>query len=523
MTQRMLYGFSAREIQKFILRSDKLREMAGGSELVNRLCGEYLEAGLSGLGIPANAVDPVTQAAGWARLVFHDSRAAEVFHQVWPLFVDRFAPGLQVDQAYVPFAADGWVEASERLEEALRGERNRGQAVLPEAGPLVGRSPRTGLPSVEYDDRTKQWVDRETVRKLAVSEDACGLLEKLEGDARQEHWPLDMSEIATSEKSYIAVIHADGNSLGRVVALLNDSLQGGTADGLAVFKGFSTAVEEATRRAARKAFGETVRPHAALDENGKPVIPLRPIVLGGDDLTVIVRAQLAFAFCEEFLKRFEEESEAALRTHLGGFQVRGLPRRLTASAGVAFVKKAYPFSRGYDLAESLCRDAKQVVRERARSASPELQSGQSCVAFHKVTTSIAGDYSKVRESELTSRDGGVRLWLGPYGVGPNAPSLPAFAELKRLASSLRELPAGPLHALVSKLYENPRESQASLERMKEVIGETAEGKTRFAKFMEPMKVLTGGSILDAAGHCPLLEALTLAEMLEPSGEERRPS
>jgi hypothetical protein len=42
MTNSFLYSFEAKEIQKFIMRGDKLREMVGGSELVNQLCGEFL-------------------------------------------------------------------------------------------------------------------------------------------------------------------------------------------------------------------------------------------------------------------------------------------------------------------------------------------------------------------------------------------------------------------------------------------------------------------------------------------------
>ena len=63
-----LYSFESKEIQKFIMRSDKLRDMVGGSELINQLCGDYLLASLKGLGIDASKQSIIAQAAGWARI-----------------------------------------------------------------------------------------------------------------------------------------------------------------------------------------------------------------------------------------------------------------------------------------------------------------------------------------------------------------------------------------------------------------------------------------------------------------------
>ena len=515
MTEKVLYGFAAREIQKFILRSDKLREMAGGSELVNQLCRDFLEAGLAGLGIPNDAVEPVTRAAGWARLVFENMELARRFHEFWPLLVEQCAPGLHVDQAFVPLNANGWVEAVEKLEDALRVERNQGQAFLPEAGPLVGRNPGTGLPAAEYSQHIKQWVDCETSRKLALSKTGGGLVAKLGGDPEKEHWPLDMKDIASSESNYVAVVHADGNDLGKIVMDMNKFLQESDIDGAVLFKGFSAAVEQATWRAARKAFEATIRPEAGRDEKTKPVIPFRPIVLGGDDLTVIVRAQLGFAFCEEFLKNFERESETALEEQLGKLPIPGFPERLTAAAGIALVKSAYPFSRAYDLADSLCRHAKLRAKALIKRASQEADRPmQSCLAFHKVTTSIAGDYGEIQKEELASRDRSVSLWLGPYGVGDNAPSLPSFDNLRELAQSLRGLHKGPFRRLLTTLYESSREAEASLERIKEVMKATDKGAERFNSFQKNLGILTGGGILDGQGNCPLLEAMTLAEMIE---------
>jgi len=57
------YTFEAKEIQSFILQSDKLREMVGGSELVSRLCGSFLHDALKALGVhnPEQIISPMQQ------------------------------------------------------------------------------------------------------------------------------------------------------------------------------------------------------------------------------------------------------------------------------------------------------------------------------------------------------------------------------------------------------------------------------------------------------------------------------
>jgi hypothetical protein len=45
----------------------------------------------------------------------------------------------------------------------------------------------------------------------------------------------------------------------------------------------------------------------------KKFLPFRPIVLGGDDLTIIVKSEFALNFTEEFLKAFEQETEQNMK------------------------------------------------------------------------------------------------------------------------------------------------------------------------------------------------------------------
>ena len=85
---------------------------------------------------------------------------------------------------------------------------------------------------------------------------------------------------------------------------------------------------------------------------------------------------------------------------------------MTACAGIAFIKSSYPFSYGYDLAETLCG----VAKKDAKSAEMKYANGgkaPSCLMFHKVQSSFIEDYGVIERKELTaSCDCSFRF--GPY-------------------------------------------------------------------------------------------------------------
>jgi hypothetical protein len=118
-----LYSFESKEIQKFIMRSDKLRDMVGGSELINQLCVDYLPATLNMLGIQKSKQFIIAKAAGWARIVFNDHADAQKLYKTWPLLVDRFAPGLQIVQSIVEISS-GLPDAISQGSKVLRARRN---------------------------------------------------------------------------------------------------------------------------------------------------------------------------------------------------------------------------------------------------------------------------------------------------------------------------------------------------------------------------------------------------------------
>ena len=129
------------------------------------------------------------------------------------------------------------------------------------------------------------------------------------------------------------------------------------------------------------------------------------MVLNGDDLTVIIRGDLAIPYANAFLKNFEKVTADELQSEFGG--------GLTACAGVAFIKSSYPFYYGYALAENLCARAKNKAKKLNEDLAP------SCLMFHKVQDSFVENYEEIIERELTPSVG-LSFEFGPYFIHKQA-------------------------------------------------------------------------------------------------------
>ena len=132
-----LYRYEAKSIQRWILATDRLVELVGGSTLVQELRAHA--TALAGEGRLLFA------AAGSGTARFESREELDRFARWWPMFVSRYAPGLELVQ--------GWVEGDDL--DALRGclgaARNVPIPDLPEAGPWIARAGRSGLPAVARD------------------------------------------------------------------------------------------------------------------------------------------------------------------------------------------------------------------------------------------------------------------------------------------------------------------------------------------------------------------------------------
>ncbi len=463
MNNPVLYVNAAKGIQDFILKTDKLKEMIGGSEIIEQLPIRLLPDVLEALKLKEDTdYHFIVKAAGGSSILFNNEENAPRLAEIWPLLCDIYAPGLQMVQAVAPITDNNLADALNAAEKNLRTSRNLLSTDLPQAGPLARRCYRTGLAASEI--RHEQPVDPLTARKLAVYNSAgIGLLEKIYPDPEtraasgikqidKHEWLFDLNDIG-GEGSYLALIHADANGLGGVrMQFCNQLANQPLSDGIKHLRAFSTAVETATIKALREALAPILKraQEAAGRDGGSPLYPVRPIVCAGDDLTIIMEAGQALTFTRNYLRAFERESE----TIFDNQEFDGLLRKgLTACAGITYMKRKFPFSMAYELCESLCSFSKKAVNRKA-----------SALSFFRITTSSVQDYLYIYEHDLTVAD--TILTMAPYRLHGNGGA--TVDNLLALAEVMRLLPKGSFRNLVSCLMEGRNAALPAFRRLCDV-------------------------------------------------------
>lgn len=393
---RYLYGASIQGIQNYIFQTNELKDIIGASELVNEICHKF--KAMYGEDSKHRG-KMIVHAAGNIKCIFDDEDACRDAVRNFPRFAMEMAPGITISQAVVKIKDDSeYAKKAEELEQRLHAQRNHPVKSLTTGLMAIERSRKTGLPAttIKYAQDKKEkdeYLDEGIVAKR--NEKGCDLYRKLTGeDIKTGNRAYDTKDL-TGHNDWIAVIHADGNGLGEVVAELSGDYQR--------FKNFSENLNEATIAAAQAAYAATKEEDEKNDENKDKkwtTLPIRPIVIGGDDLTVICRGDLAVKFVKKYLEAFERETEAQVG------------RKLTACAGIAFIKSSYPFYYGYELAEALCGEAKKDAKsDKVKGANGN--QAPSCLMFHKVQSSFVEDYAEIKRKELTTADRGS-LCFGPY-------------------------------------------------------------------------------------------------------------
>lgn len=427
---KVLYGAAVQGIQAFIFQTNKLKEIIGASELVEQVCTTLFanlvfngadapfdvkslstnQKELSGKLLSDDNQDCLVAAAGNVKYLF-DEETCKMVYRHFPRQVSLLAPGITISQAVVRLAGDKPTQQEiNLLEDRLRARRNTPWPMLETGWAVTDRVPRTGLPAVDNKGKGKERRDKAMVQKLAALETARhALMTKLSGhkDLPQSMLPQDMQDLVRGrDDQWMAVVHADGNSLGDIIRSLAEN-KGSEAG--SIFRKFSRALDAATQEAAQKAFVEVF---ATELEKGQ-VLGIRPVVIGGDDITFLCRADKALGFTAAFLKYFEEQTKKYLKELTNDIE----RKQLSACAGIAFIKSSYPVHYGMSLAEQLCGVAKVASKKLVVEGTNDVV--PASLAFHKVQDSFLGEWKEMAQKEMTYKQAGyseLDFNYGPYAV-----------------------------------------------------------------------------------------------------------
>jgi len=201
--------------------------------------------------------------------------------------------------------------------------------------------------------------------------------------------------LTSNEKAYIAITHIDGNRMGKRIQQLKEDYKKkytlvNKKEVNEAYLNALNAFSDTIKKAFDQAFDcvvkslqvnkETlIKANMRIKEN---VIPIRKIILAGDDVCFLTDARIALECSRIFIQELEKH--------------KLMDEKITACSGVAIVKDKFPFFKTYKLAESLCDHAKNSIPENGLESRIDWQIMQG---------DFSESLSEIREKAYYAQDG----------------------------------------------------------------------------------------------------------------------
>lgn len=503
-----LYGASIQGIQGFIFETNKLKEIVGASDIIEGICSlEFLNKFCrDDTCIIIVAKDILRNAGGNIRINFNDENTVKKFTREFPKIIMQEAYGIVISQAIVTYDDNNnYLDKVDELEQKLKAARNKMNYPLDAKLALIKQAPRTGKPAFEKQD--KAFYDKASWQKLGS--DASGWLEMLldkmgqKGRKYSNNFTRDMSEMSNN-KNKIAIIHADGNSMGLMLQEMKKSLVSTpTKEIQDAYKELSSQIVKATNSAVQQAFEEIFEEdiNSSLVDNMFK-IPFRPAIIGGDDVTVICNANKALSFTKRYLELFEEKTKNNFATLVKSYKLTKFSNGLTACAGIAYCNEKFPFHYAVDVAEALCDRAKEASGRKA-----------SCLLFHNIQGSAFTSFDQYISNELIidNKKTATHLVYGPYYIkeeNNRKPQLSDFLEAYEILTH-ENFPTAKLREWLSQLHYSPQLAQNYLNRLDFIAREDSNIDTvAINETLEKLGNLNLTSLI-ANGRTPIHDILQL--------------
>lgn len=465
--------------QAYVFGTNRLRHVVGASYLVHQVGTAWVREAADRSGATARAVFAIS---GKALLLVDDPATGRAVIGEVSGRALREAPGLEVTGVVGPGfdPALGWrpdppgtgearpfthVEALQQTYELLEAVRQARPSPLLRDPllPWFEVCRDSGYPAAGAEDHPDADPGDGTGRRhSAASVLAKSRARRLARHRMQDDLLRGVPDVVPDDlddlrhDGWIAVIHADGNGVGQVFLEFPErALRIGGPSGEAVAElsldRHADLLGEFTVQleiAAEAALDVAVRDATAGDGADGTILP---VVVGGDDVTVVCHARVALGLARGFALAFEEQTRElqTVKAITGG--------GLTAAAGIAYVKPHHPFSVAYDLAEELTASAKQVKHAGGHPVS----SVDIHVAFESTLTDLAGLRARLGT-------GGIVRYGGPYVITGEA-SPPAgprdIAGLDRAMATVSELSSSMAHYLREGLAMGPEEFDRRIGRV----------------------------------------------------------
>ena len=419
-------------IQSFIFSSNRLKDVVGGSELVSQATSR--QGWIKELGYQSNVI---VGAGGNLLLQFKDKDQAKTFAAKFSRKALKEAPGLEVALVHHRYDTGQLAQAIQEIQIKIENhklercpsvpllglgvtascrESQRPAVTLTEGEPIAGE---VAIRRQDTYQNQQRWLNFLPCNYKAFKQG--------EGVPVELTFPLELDDLGRSygDLSLMGVVHIDGNGIGKKLKCWLEGQQGQNdetvcnkykdlshkLDNIAeqIFKTLINRIISAIKwedrwedRARYTLWSKVLQSGFPLyckkDRNNGQLqlfLPIRPILLGGDDMTFVCDGRIAMDLAATALAEFEK---IPAPDQIGSVK---------ACAGVALVKTHTPFARAYKLAESLCISAKHMLSNNKHTLSNNKGIDRSALDWHIGLSSPSETLNALRQrqygDELTCR------------------------------------------------------------------------------------------------------------------------
>lgn len=406
--------YDCRSKQEYIYRTNRIREISGGSALLADVYSMFFrKANDKGVKIDYDwmskkefSIDNFSQSDFDGEVIYEGGGNLFVIYRSREIYIraNRIFSKMLLDKTYSISLVASCVKVSGDFladRKKLYEENGRIKAI---GSPSI---PCSVLPITQVDDLTYMpIVEKRIMDKTPVSLSMESFLKLKAFERIKEKGEKFLDDISGKEnkgtESLIAVIYVDGNAMGKKVKGCTEGKSGYTECANAL-RELSKNTDETFVKRPIKAIEKMLTEKSA-DGYDK----WRPVIAGGDEITIICHARAALDIAITYFQTLEEEN-----------QTLAVEKRNYACMGIAIAHSHAPFADVYQIAEQCCESGKKKSRAR--------DSAVNYLDFHFCHAGLTNDLDVIRENSdnaYTAR---------PYEVSEE---LKNFAELGKKLKSI---------------------------------------------------------------------------------------
>lgn len=370
-----LAAFDVSGIQEFIFATNRLKENAGASVLVTDILRNELPIALKNLeqdnihrkaivdwgNANNNRISPLSWidndneicaeiiyiGGGNAIVAYKDRDSYNSTRKYLAESLIKKCPYLTISSCIkeVPLI-DFPKQRGELLADLAKKKRGMLRNQIISTFPIVEQDTAFGYSITDIDERGENITSIQKDKRMAFKKDLSN-----KNSIYQTTLPagfsyaIEMPHMVSDINSFVAVVHIDGNSMGNLFHQTIDSMS--TEFGKAITEMRNLSVEIATTY--QKVFRKIMNQYSkcvtisANTDSGEKIIPLRLVLMDGDDVTFICNASHGIPLAAAFLRELMRETKG----------------KFTACAGICLAHSHFPFRISYETAEACCASAKE--------------------------------------------------------------------------------------------------------------------------------------------------------------------